>query len=109
MKLITILALLVTTAVSFATTDSNLESKVNYIRPQVNVWPNSVEVRVWNSSDKDIRCSGTINVWTSRGRYKTHFYNATIYRGMTDYRRFTNFDNSDPYRNASNFINCYAY
>jgi hypothetical protein len=105
MKLLILIALLITTAATFAKT----ESKTSYIRPQVTIWPNGVDVRVWNSTDKDIRCSGTINVWTVNGRYKTHFYNATIYRGMTDYRRFTNFDNRDAYRSGSNFINCYAY
>ena len=105
MKLFIALALLVTATASFA----KKESTKTYIRPQVTVWPNGVDVRVWNNSDKDIRCNGTINVWTSKGKYKTHYYSATIYKGRTDYRRFANFDYQDPYRNGSNFINCRSY
>ena len=68
-------------------------ASASVIYPQLNVWPTGVDLRVWNTTQKDARCSGMINIYTRSGKYKTEFYNSTVYRGMTDYRHYANFMN----------------
>jgi len=80
-----------------------------YVRPQVTVFPNQVQLRVWNTTNTDIRCSGTISVFTRMGRYRTFYYNSVIYRGMTDYRYFQNYIYNDPFVNAHHSIFCNRY
>lgn len=102
MKLLITLALMLTSVSVFSAPES-------YVYPQITVWPNGVDVRVYNRTDKDVRCSGSISIWTRSGRFKTEFYSATIYKGMSDYRHFNNWDHQDPYRNGHHSIRCYAY
>lgn len=102
MKLLTIFVLLVTSMATIAKTNTT-------VYPRITVWPNGIDVRVYNSTDKDLRCTGSISVWTRSGRFKTEYYSSTIYRGMTDYKRFSNWNHSDPYRNAHHSIRCREY
>ena len=46
--------------------------------PQINVWPNSVEVRIWNHSDKDLSCSGSIFIYTQSNRFRSEFFNRIV-------------------------------
>ena len=79
------------------------------IYPQLTVWPTGVDLRVWNNTQKDARCSGMINIYTKSGKFKTEFYNSTIYRGMTDYRHYTNFTQQDAYVSGHHSIYCTSY
>lgn len=103
MKFILSICLLLVSVAAFA------NEKVNYVYPQLYVYPNAAEVRIWNTTPRDLRCSGTINLFTRSGRYVTHYYNAYIYRGMQDFRRFPNFNYNDPYMNGHHSIYCTAY
>jgi hypothetical protein len=105
MKILILLTLVIGSSSSFA----KKKDKTNYVHPQVIVMANGVDVRVYNTTDKDVRCSGMVSVWTASGRYISHFYNSTVYRGMSDYRHFTNFDYRDAYRTGYNSIYCTSY
>lgn len=74
--------------------------------PQLNVWPNSVEVRIWNSSDKDIQCSGSIFIYTQQNRFKSEYFNRIIPARQHTYQRFHNWYPQDAYRNAHHSIFC---
>jgi hypothetical protein len=78
------------------------------IYPQVNIWGHGIDVRIYNTTDKDVHCSGTINIRTQRS-YKTEFFNETVYRGMTSYRHLPNFNPTDRYLSGFNYIRCYSY
>jgi hypothetical protein len=116
MKTLITLAFLITTIVStslFASSevikvDSKITSNKSIVYPQITVWPNGIDVRVWNHTDKDVRCSGSINIRTMTS-FRTEFYNSVVYRGMTDYRRFNNWNPNDRYMSAHHSIYCYSY
>lgn len=74
--------------------------------PQLNVWPNSVEVRIWNHSEKDLSCTGSIFIYTQSNRFRTEFFNRIVSRRSQTYQRFHNFYYNDPYRNAHHSIYC---
>ena len=86
----------------------SFSSLATTIIPRVTVWGHGVDVLIRNTTEKDIFCSGTINIRTQRS-YKTVFYNETIYRRMTSYRHFANFDTTDRYLSGFNSIRCRSY
>lgn len=82
-------------------------AKVNTVAfPQLTVFPNSVEVRVWNNSEKNIQCSGSIFIYTQMNRFRSEFYNRIIPARQFSYQRFPNWTYNDPYRNAHHSIFC---
>lgn len=74
--------------------------------PQLNVWPNGVEVRIWNNSDKDIQCSGSIFIYTQLNRFRSEFFNRIVTKRSQVYQNFHNWNVQDPYRSAQNSIFC---
>lgn len=74
--------------------------------PQLNVWPNRVEVRIWNNSDKDIQCSGSIFIYTQSNRFRSEFFNRIVGKHSQVYQNFNNYYYNDPYRNAHHSIYC---
>ena len=74
--------------------------------PQLNVWPNSVEVRIWNTSQNDIQCSGSIFIYTQQNRFKSEYFNRIIPARQHAYQRFHNWYPQDAYRNAHHSIFC---
>ena len=84
-------------------------AKSNYpVFPRLNVWPNGVDVIIQNTTKSDLRCSGTINIRTSRS-FKTEFYFETIYKGLSSYRYFFNYNPQDRYLSAFHSIRCQEY
>lgn len=79
------------------------------VRPRVYTFPNYVRVVTRNTSDEGIRCSGFINARTATGRWESHFYNQTIYKGMTSYRNYYVRNFNDRYINSSSNISCYNF
>jgi hypothetical protein len=102
MKKITLILALMMSLVAFAGSKS-------MVFPRVMAWPNSVDVRVLNNTNDDVWCTGTIFITTRSGRMQTRYYNARVYKGMSDYKTFPNFNYQDPFRNASHSIRCNAY
>lgn len=92
----------------FASSEVVSSTEKTIVYPQITVWPNGIDVRVWNHTDKDVRCSGSINIRTMTS-FRTEFYNSVVYRGMTDYRRFNNWNPADRYMSAHHSIYCYSY
>lgn len=56
--------------------------------PQVSNWGSSVEVSIWNHTDEDVRCSGSVYFSTSEGRSESHYYMSTVYKRSSDYERY---------------------
>lgn len=59
-----------------------------YIRPQIINFGNSVQVQVRNTGDKDISCSGNINMHTQSGGMEFAYYFDTIRKGSFSMRHF---------------------
>jgi hypothetical protein len=78
-----------------------------YIRPRIWNFSNQVQVEIWNTTDTDIECRGTISIQSERGRYQSEYYWETIYRGMSRTRNFWLRDFNDRVRFVNEFINCY--
>jgi len=96
--------IILTATLLFATS-----SMAQVIFPRVITFPNQVQLTINNYSQKDIRCSGSVFIYSQSGRFDSRFYSNTLYRGMSDYKYYYNFNNNDPFRNASHSINCYPY
>ena len=77
------------------------------IFPRVYTFPNQVQLTINNYTQKDQRCSGSIFIYHMSGRFDSRFYSNFIYKGMSDFRTFMNFNSQDPYRNAHHSINCF--
>lgn len=96
MKLLILIAILLMSTAAVASS----------VYPRLTVWPNSAEVQVWNHTDKDVQCSGSISIWTQQNRYRSHFYHRIVRAKSNDYQRFPNFYYNDPYRNGHHSIYC---
>ena len=78
-----------------------------YVRPRVWNFGNQVQVEVWNTTEVDIVCRGTVSIRTQRGAYQTEFFYETIYRGMTGRQTYWIRDFQDRVAFTTEFINCY--
>jgi hypothetical protein len=76
------------------------------VYPQINVWPNGVDVRIWNHTDQNLHCSGTIHITTQMNRYRTEFYNEYVPARRNSFRHLPNFFSQDPYRFGNHNIYC---
>lgn len=63
-------------------------SAQTYVRAQVINFGNSVQVQVRNTGDKDISCSGNINMHTQSGGMEFAYYFDTIRKGSFSMRHF---------------------
>lgn len=79
------------------------------IFPRLITFPHQVQLSINNYTQQDQRCSGSIFIYHMSGRFESRFYSNTLYRGMSDYKYYYNFNNTDPFRNAHHSISCYAY
>jgi hypothetical protein len=79
------------------------------IFPRIVTFPNQVQLTINNYTQKDQRCSGSIFIYHMSGRFESRFYSNTIYKGMSDFRTYPNFNYQDPFRNAHHSVNCYPY
>lgn len=79
------------------------------IFPRVITFPNQVQLTINNYTQKDQRCSGSVFIYHMSGRFESRYYFNTLYRGMSDFKYYYNFNNSDPFRNAHHSISCFAY
>jgi hypothetical protein len=77
------------------------------IRPRIWNFSNQVQVEIWNTTETDIECRGTISIQSERGGYQSEYYWETIYRGMSRSRTFWLRDFNDRVRFVNEFINCY--
>ena len=63
-------------------------SAQTYVRPQIINFGNSVQVQVRNTTDRDISCSGSINMHTQSGQMEFAYYFETIRKGSFSMRHF---------------------
>lgn len=99
-----ILVCLFVASTSFAT--EKRPGDIVNVRPRLYQYSNQVQVDVWNTTDTDIECRGTINIQGERN-FQTEYYWETIYRGMSRTRTYWLRDFNDRVRFATEFINCY--
>lgn len=76
------------------------------VRPRIWNFGNQVQVDVWNTTQTDIECRGSITIQGERN-IQTEYYWETIYRGMSRTRTFMLRDFQDRVRFVNEFINCY--
>ena len=99
--------LLVTILLMISINVFSFDEQKRAVFPQLTVWPNGADIRIWNHSDKDIQCNGSIYLYTQFGRLRVEFYHQIIRARMNDYRYYPNFFMNDPYRNGHHSIFCY--
>jgi len=86
------------------------KSATTMLFPQLQVWGNSVSVRIWNTTRRDARCSGMIYMRSAQGLMEQRFYSSVIYAGMTDNRHFyPRLRRGDRLMNAHHSIFCNLY
>jgi hypothetical protein len=101
MKWILVLLVTMSSAVAF----DNPGDPV-YLRARVWNMGSQVQVEVWNTTDVDVDCRGSVTIRTERGNYQTEYFYATIYRGMTGRQTYWLRDFRDRATYTTEFINC---
>ena len=77
-----------------------------YLSPRVWAIGNSVQIDIWNTTDTDVECSGSVIIFTRSGRTQNEYYWETIYRGFSRNRTFRLWDYNDQVTTAHPYINC---
>lgn len=62
-------------------------------RVTVNAMFQQIDATVINYSEETLYCSGTINAWTQRGRFETHFFSGSVFakRSLNRFYRIIDF------------------
>ncbi|MBY0517620.1 MAG: hypothetical protein K2P81_11960 [Bacteriovoracaceae bacterium] len=76
------------------------------VRPRLWNFGNQVQVEIWNTTQVDIECRGTISISGQRSM-QSEYYWETIYRGMSQTRTYWLRDFQDRVIFSNEFINCY--
>ncbi len=76
-----------------------------FLNPRVSGFGNSASVDIYNHTDVDVECRGTIHLQTARSS-ESHYYWETIYRKMSSYRSFYLRDFRERIQFTSHTINC---
>lgn len=66
----------------------------------------SVQVEVWNTTEVDVVCSGSVTMYTRSGRTQTEYYWEVIYQGMSQSRYYRLWDYRDEVRTVFDTIQC---
>lgn len=77
-----------------------------FITPRVWHFSNSVQVDVWNTTETDIECTGSVYIYTQDGRTQYEYYWETIYAGFSRNRTYYLRDFNDRITHASSSIRC---
>ncbi len=80
--------------------------KVSIIFPQVYNTGSSVQVQVWNHTDRYVTCSGSIWMRTEKGQNYSEYYFDSIMPRFTAYRSFYSRDFSDRIVSVNHSIFC---
>ncbi len=100
-----LLAIVLTATSAYAMTDAPGDPV--YVRPRIWNFGNQVQVEVWNTTEVDIVCRGSVTIRTQRGAYQIEYFYETIYRGMTGRQTYWIRDFQDRVAFTTEFINCY--
>jgi hypothetical protein len=100
MKKIFLALVLTCTASAFAGKDA-------VVFPRVYNYGSSIQVQVWNHTDKTVTCSGSIFGRTVKGVSYSDFYFDTVTPSFTSYRSFYTRDFSDRFFSVRHNIYCY--
>jgi hypothetical protein len=79
----------------------------------VSVWPtifnygNALQVQVYNTTESDITCSGSINAYLNDGRMQSFYFFESVMKGSFASRYYSVFGMNIRIVNYSHFINCY--
>ena len=99
-----LLALMVTTSAALAQVENPGDPV--YLRPRLWNFNNQVQVEIWNTTQTDVECRGSIHIQGQRSM-QTEYYWEIIYRGMSRSRTFWLRDFQDRVMFTNEFINCY--
>lgn len=96
-----ILALLVTVSASaFA-------EKESIVFPRVYNYGSSVQVQVWNHTDRSVNCSGFVNITLQSGKRESEYYFDFVSARFTSYRTFYMRDLNDRVSFVNHSIFCH--
>ncbi len=76
-----------------------------FLNPRVSGFGNMASVDIYNHTDADVECRGTIMLHTERSP-ETHFYWETIYRKMNSFRTIYLRDFREKIRFTTHTISC---
>lgn len=76
------------------------------ITPRVWNFSNMAQVDIWNTSEADIDCSGSIQMYTRSGRTQYEYYWETIYSGFSRTRSYYLRDYTDRITSVYHTIHC---
>ncbi len=97
-------------ALVFVTTFAMAEDKNPgdpvYLRPRIWNSFNQVQVEIWNTTNVDVECRGSVTIQGQRS-IQTEYYWEIIYRGMSRNRTYWLRDFQDRVVFTNDFINCY--
>lgn len=92
----------------------SLFSSVSALAQHVTVFPriinfgNAVQVQIYNSTEDDIHCSGSVTMHTQSNRIETNFFSDYIRSHQTAFSpMYYLMDHSDRISYANENINCY--
>lgn len=77
-----------------------------FLNPRVSGFGTSASVDIYNHTDVDVECRGSLILRTSRSS-ESHYYWETIYRKMSSYRTFHVRGFRERIQYTSHSINCY--
>ncbi|MGE3610624.1 MAG: hypothetical protein AB7I27_13620 [Bacteriovoracaceae bacterium] len=88
---------------------TSLPSFAGMVWPSVYNFGNRVEVRIYNTSQDDVTCSGQVNMDTNKGKRDSRFYFRRISRGMFDFESYwlSSSDSQERYVSVNHSISCY--
>lgn len=81
-------------------------AKPTMVFPSVFTFPSQVQVQVFNNSNQDVWCTGSLFIRKQSGQTQTEFYSERVYRGMSSNRYFYNRNFNDRFVNTTNTIYC---
>lgn len=93
-------------ALALTISASAFAEKASVIFPHVYNYGSSVQVQIWNHTDKYVSCSGPLWMTTEKGVSYSEYLFDSIMPRMTAYRSFYSRDFNDRIRNVSHSIFC---
>ncbi len=93
-------------ALALTISASAFAEKASIIFPRVYNTGSSVQVEIWNHTDKYVTCSGSIWMRTEKGNSYSEYYFDSIMPRFTSYRTFYSRDFQDRVVSVNNGIFC---
>lgn len=87
---------------SFVTFASNEKS----VWPRITVWPNGADIWIANYTNKNVNCSGPVNIYHASGSISYEYVFMFVFANSNQYKHIFNSRYNDPMRSAFHQIYC---